>query len=344
MSRKKTIEIIQEDESKSEEKFDEIENFEDFFKQAGEGWSISVYREEPTELQGFLEERPYDPKKPVDIPYLAREWGGQRLRIMLRGPDGKWKQRQYLNLKSYPPLFHQRPMNWQGYQQFPFEKQVNPVNNESNILNAAKILKELQPPMPIHSSIGQSNTNEPLMRMMEIVLTNQMAQINNMQKLSQSSQTSQNSVQNLNEMMGFLAGARDFWKPINEPSDNLQSGDPLSSIMKIAEAVLTRSPTQQKTGNILPPTHQRIEHSKKQQDTGMSFDNLSEILQNISGEDAVGLFLLKLKNLNPHDRAKAEGLLLESMGMEIETDDTTEISKERNSDTGKFPGSDESDR
>lgn len=354
MSRKKTIEITHEDDT-DELKSDETTIFENFFNQAGDGWQISIYREEPLELKGFLEEIPFEDNV-VNLEYLAKNWGGKRLRIMLRKPNGEWGGRQYLDLRSYPPLFRGRPLNWEGSYQINGQEQNRnrEYSNDSNILSAAKILKELQPPqqqMPIYPN--NQNQNEALFRILELMITQQMSNLNNMQNSRQ--ENNQNSVQNLSEMMGFLGQARDFWKR-DEPND----GDHLGSIMKIAEAVLTRPP-QKSTGQLLPPmpivprqnteiTKNNInnvnsfdKNIKRDDDTEMTLDSLTQMLQNMNGEEAVGLFLMKLRDLTPSERAKAESMLFEALGIEIENSntDTKETIQNRQDSESEFLGSDE---
>jgi len=68
------------------------------------GWKISIIREQPTWCRGHLETfEVFDPSESVDIDYLIRTWGGQRLHLKVHDHRGQWVGGGSISLYSYPP-------------------------------------------------------------------------------------------------------------------------------------------------------------------------------------------------------------------------------------------------
>lgn len=92
-----------------------LQKFDDFFDDIGSGWTLLVCREAPKELKSFLEEIPIENpssiRENIDLGYLARKWGGDVLKLILRSPTGEFKKRILIEMRSYPPLRNGKPIS-----------------------------------------------------------------------------------------------------------------------------------------------------------------------------------------------------------------------------------------
>lgn len=329
MANKKKKEVtIAESTEEFENDSPEVENFEDFFNYAGEGYSIVINREEPVELKSFLEEIPLD-ENIFNLEYLAKTWGGKQFRIMLRDPAGKFRARRIINMRSYPPLMRGRKIMDDNDILFGSPRRPQKEDGGESILKAAQVLKSLTPEQPPQMP---QNQNDSMMEILKIIITNQMQAMANLQTQQSAPQS---SVQNLSDFMQLMSKTRDFWKNPNEPEKISGSDDNamLGSVVELAKTVLSQPKSQDNTANhrlvtpnpvqprqlaaVPPPVKAQNQVHAQQQQKSVD-EQVSDYLGKMSAVDATKLYLMKFQQQPQEDQEKALEMLCHAMGIDIE--------------------------
>jgi hypothetical protein len=96
----------------------------------GQGWKVSIIRVQPSWCRGHLETvEIYDPSEAIDIDYLIRTWGGQRLHVKIHNEKGDWVGGGSVSLFSYPPLVQGERITPKTVmtETPPSQTQINPV-------------------------------------------------------------------------------------------------------------------------------------------------------------------------------------------------------------------------
>jgi hypothetical protein len=211
---------MSEEEKKKDEKSDDdsVSSFEEMFDQYGEDWTLSIYRESPKELSGFLEEVTLEAgENPVNLQYLINQWGGKVLRLMLRDNKGVFRRRMLLQLKSFPPRVNGRIIN-QG-----IDDQKDLKTEFAEMLSLVKSMTPapIPPPPP-------NNTLETLLPLIAPILRAVAERaMNPPLAVNAPSQAA-----SITEMMGALSTMREFVQPAPE------GGDMSAAFVGLAEKVL----------------------------------------------------------------------------------------------------------
>ena len=211
-----------EEEKKKDEKSDDdvVLSFEELFDQYGEDWTLSIYRESPKELSGFLEEITLEAgENPVNLQYLINQWGGKVLRLMLRDNKGVFRRRMLLQLKSFPPRVNGKIIN-QGIDDPENKKDLRTEFAEMLALVKSMTPAPLPPPPP-------NNTLETILPLLAPILRAVAERAMNPPQLNSPSQAA-----SITEMMGALSTMREFVQPAPE------SGDMSAAFVGLAEKVL----------------------------------------------------------------------------------------------------------
>lgn len=173
-----------------------LQKFDDFFDDIGSGWTLLVCRESPKELKSFLEEIPIENpssiRENIDLGYLARKWGGEVLKLILRSPTGEFRKRILIEMRSYPPMRHGKPIS----DHEPAER-ISPME-------IFKMVHEMQPPA--------RNQNSELMPILQVLLE---------KTLNQPQPTAaapQNGAEQMLGMLTALSKMREFVQPAPEGS------------------------------------------------------------------------------------------------------------------------------
>jgi len=99
-------EVIQQPEKTSKEARSQ-ERLERLLGNLEQGWKITIKREQPSWCRGHLETiEIYDPSEDgsqVDLEYLVRMWGGQKLHLKVMDEKARWLGGGSISLFSYPP-------------------------------------------------------------------------------------------------------------------------------------------------------------------------------------------------------------------------------------------------
>ena len=106
------VEYVEVDEIEGEDELDPSEKaIEAFFEDISPGMTVMIRRLEPTEYQGILETKTVsDADNPIDMNYLINRWGGHKLRLKFRRPNGRWAKHIDIDLYSYEPLVLGQPL------------------------------------------------------------------------------------------------------------------------------------------------------------------------------------------------------------------------------------------
>ncbi|MDD5547229.1 MAG: hypothetical protein PHO67_08770 [Candidatus Omnitrophica bacterium] len=295
-----------------------VSSFEEMFDSYGEGWTLSIYRESPKDLSGFLEEIELEPgENPVNLQYLINQWGGKVLRLMLRDNKGVFRRRMLLQLKSFPPKVYGKLINDPN---LGGEQKKDP---KSELLEYFALLKEIKPETPIAPT--ENRTLEILIPMI-MPLIKAFAE-----RALTPPQSSPSQAASIADMMTALSQMRDFVQP---PSENNDMGASLIGLAEkalplIAQKQAQAAPVQRPPVPIVaahpnivpnpsvapppPPTSQFVEPTDEQ---------LMEILQkkllsgDIGGEALTNLYFDTVSRLPDTERAKAERVLENALDLE----------------------------
>jgi hypothetical protein len=89
----------------------EIDNIDEYLAGIEPGYTVVIQRLDPQYARGILDEISVDEtKSPINLKYLINTWGGHKLRLRFRRPNGQWAKHRDLNLYSFPPLVYGVPV------------------------------------------------------------------------------------------------------------------------------------------------------------------------------------------------------------------------------------------
>lgn len=323
------------------EEDDLVEKFMRWSDGVGSGWKLSIYREEPKEYAGFLEEVVIDQSEnPADLNAIVQKWGGRCLRLMLRGPDGIFKKRLLVPLRTYPPLMHGRPIVGTSN---PFEHWSDdkkpPVDREDRILEAARLLKELSPSAPPPSPYP--NMLEGISLMMPLLKSLLEAQMSRA-----AIPTPQSSIQ---ETLSAMAAMKEFMGD-SQPVGDSELGSMLPSVLKLGEALLLNKKEKQETKPENPILIPPVKISEKTPNPTKQVENQRETVQNIleklpstlakmPGEQGASFFLDILRRMPEKEQESCLRVLFEHFGVEEEDENRSE----KTTDKGRASSSNEGD-
>ena len=296
-----------------------VSSFEEMFDSYGDGWTLSIYRESPKDLSGFLEEIELEPgENPINLQYLINQWGGKVLRLMLRDNKGIFRRRMLCQLKSFPPLVNGKPIN---------QTEETPKKDpKTELVEYLALVKQLTPPLPPPPTSGIELLLPILAPMIKAFA----------EKALTPPPSSPSQAASITEMMTALAQMRDFVQPAPE------GGDMGASLISLAEKALpliaqkqTSSSPQQ---NIRPisvpisavprPSVQPIPIPEPENNSTLdtpsepSEDELMQILQKklmegqIGGEALTHLYFDTVQRLPDNERRKAERVLENALDLE----------------------------
>lgn len=163
-----------------------LAGFDNFFEGIGSGWSLVVTREAPKEYKGFLEEIPIDNpdevRREIDLAYLARKWGGEVLKLLLRSPTGVFSKRILIEMRTYPPMKNGHALGFAepaerldtlAIVRLLKELQPAPLAPSSDLMPLLTVLfeKAINPPMPIVQSTDSKlmETLQAISKMRDLV-------------------------------------------------------------------------------------------------------------------------------------------------------------------------------
>ena len=85
----------------------ELEDIESYLSGVEPGYTVIIQRLEPAYAKGLLDEISVDATtNPINLHYLINTWGGHKLRLKFRRPNGTWAKHRDINMYSFPPLLY----------------------------------------------------------------------------------------------------------------------------------------------------------------------------------------------------------------------------------------------
>lgn len=293
-------------------------SFEEMFDAFDDGWTLSIYRETPKELSGFLEEIALEPgENPIDLQYLINNWGGKQLRLMLRDAKGVFRRRMLVQLKSFPPKLYGKIIGEQAP-----APQI--IDAKKELLELLAIVKSITPPPP-----------PPPPNQLEVIVPLIGPIIRSLAEKLLTPQPAQSQAASITEMMSALSSMREFVQPAPE------GGDMGTAMVSLAEKVLPllaekRAAQNQNTvamPRISPPItgsvniqNPSIEPTREPPTEEQMMNFLQEKLSNggLGGEELTKLYFDTVQRLPDTERAKAERAFENALGLEPLENDTSE--------------------
>jgi hypothetical protein len=261
---------------KSDRREEEIDNIDEYMSGIEPGYTVVINRVEPEWAKGCLEELSVsETKKPIDLKYLISTWGGYKLRLRFRDPQGRWVKHKDLELYSFPPLLygqriHQAEKNPHLEEQNPPSQQMQPMmqqyypprDDKQDILEMMALIQKMRSDdlQALGSLIKQQTPPPPPPPPPPIdpfkMLTGAFGLFTQFQQMKAPQTESDND-----EILGFLGKAVDVFAANNRPqqetritpptytsvdlSDSLSSQDPESAVRILQTAVGKMDPDKQ---------------------------------------------------------------------------------------------------
>lgn len=89
----------------------EMEAIDEYLSGLEPGFKLVIRRLEPSWCKGFLEEIDItEASDPISLNYLINTWGGQRLMLKFRRPNGTWARYKEVSLYTFEPLVWGQPL------------------------------------------------------------------------------------------------------------------------------------------------------------------------------------------------------------------------------------------
>lgn len=170
----------------------EMEDIDSYLSGIEPGYTVIIQRLEPMFAKGLLDEVSVDAtQNPINLKYLINTWGGHKLRLKFRRPNGTWAKHRDINLYSFPPLLYGVPI----------KKEMSPHEHQQgdeNTLQAPYTPPYTPPPPP-----QQNNQKEWL----EMMMMMQKLRADDMQALSSLIQAQRQEPQPQMDPFRLLQGA-----------------------------------------------------------------------------------------------------------------------------------------
>lgn len=105
---------------------DERESVEQLLSGLGSGYQVSLSRIKPSWCKGWLETIEADTSTPVDMAYIADNWGGDVIRVRVLNPRGEYSGGRDVTIAK-PPREHGRPLKHPEDRRLELEARANAI-------------------------------------------------------------------------------------------------------------------------------------------------------------------------------------------------------------------------
>ena len=305
-------EVLPKKTSKEERSQERLENLLGSLEQ---GWKITIKREQPSWCRGHLETiEIYDPSEDgaqVDLEYLVRTWGGQKLHLKVLDENSRWLGGGSVSLFSFPPRVRGKLLS------------------EEDAIGSNKT--QLQPfqPYPPPQSPPQFDMN----KILDLITKQKGADIPMLLKLLELSQarsapqyTGMNQITGMaDQMMGMMTLFKEMKNVFGDSSGGGGQGgseDALSPVFAevIKGLVQTKNTDRPSRGALVPPktkfrpkslppiekpTEKPTDPNQKPNTGRDQVLSLAEQLSRLSPEDASGVVLLAMDRMSAEKRELA---------------------------------------
>jgi len=276
------------------------------------GWKISIMREKPTWCCGHLETiEVFSPEEVIDLDYLARTWGGQRLALKIHDQNGRWVGGASIPLYTYPALRRGKAIY-----------EHDPEPNKTSRSNQYPMYYPT-PPQPHTQGLDFG-------RALEIMAKSKGNDVKSMLQLMDyyQSRTAQPQQNPWDQMMGMLALFKEM-KSVFGSFEGLASGsgqggessDAFSPVIaEVIKGLITKqnTPVSAVKGSLRPPQNQPLPLTQDR--------SIVDELSNMDPDQAARTVIQALGNMPETKRERAISEFMESMGEENDIDDLDDSS------------------
>jgi len=312
-----------------------LQKLDAFFEGISSSCSVGVYREQPKNLQSYLEEIELsDGKNPIDMEYLKNKWGGRVLKLIIRGEDGRWSKRLLIPMRSYPPKVDGQVIpEWGPLMQNPSEASVSqPRSENTNPIEMFRAMNEI-----LKSNAQPVSTNDTMAAIMVPIVQSLIERSFSQPAPNPALTGNPNS---LLEMMTAMKAMRDFVAPQFKESEKVSSDENsnpmLMKLMDIGQAIVEKR-QQPKQAMLAPPSphivnpqippqntpqnSQLSEYKEEKKDETSPFTvedagKLRRFLSSLKGKEAAELFFETIQGLPEHEQEAAIDSVARGFGFE----------------------------
>lgn len=323
------------DNQRDDEKQSQLDNFLSAIRP---GMTVSIWRARPSWCKGYLETMEVDPQSPLDLDYLAGNWGGETLTIRIRDENGRYSKGADIDLASYPPKFQGVPISRNNVdiayhtgkgapgnrREDTTERQLQIVNQPPQVQESAGLLKDL---VNVLTKMRQSDRDlyAPLLAGPSAAPSNpieQMIQFARAQK-------------ELQELMGW---GEQVQQKQSEPNSEMALFGTIAEIVKAMSS--NRQPAPVPQYRQAPPRPKiRQDMPQNPQKNQNIVENSQNFLAGLEPDKAADFFVNVVSKMSPQKAEAMFGAIQTRLGMdgdlesEYEEDEIDEEGQEENTDS-----------
>lgn len=255
----------------------ELEELDEYLSGIEPGYTLVLSRVEPGWCKGLLEEISVtQTSAPVDINYIINTWGGHKIRLRFRRPDGKWAKFRDVELYTFQPLIYGRPIERSS----PNPHKDRPAEPETALVRHDPV--SLEPP---------ANKSREMLEMMEMIQRMRAADMQAMAAMIQAQQQNQHPPQDPFKIMNWaFTMASQFQQARSAELPASENDEILGLLGKLTDAFGFSRRSERDT-RIVPPV-------------GTPGDNrpLHEVLASMSPTDALSTFRMAVGSMTPDNQ------------------------------------------
>ena len=252
----------------------ELEELDEYLSGIEPGYTLVLSRVEPGWCKGLLEEISVtQTSSPVDLNYIINTWGGHKIRLRFRRPDGKWAKFRDVELYTFQPLIYGRTIERSAPNP---HKQDKPPEETSMVRHEPA---PLEPP--------ESKSRE-MLEMMEVIQRMRAADMQAMAAMAQAQQQNQQPPQDPFKIMNWAFTLFSQFQQARAPELPSSENDEILGLLgKLTDAFGSNKRSDRDT-RIIPPV-------------AAPGDNrpLHEVLASMSPSDALSTFRRAVGSMTP---------------------------------------------
>jgi hypothetical protein len=255
----------------------ELEELDEYLSGIEPGYTLVLSRVEPGWCKGLLEEISVtQTSAPVDINYIINTWGGHKIRLRFRRPDGKWAKFRDVELYTFQPLIYGRTIERSAPNP---HKQAEKSPEETAIVRHDM---DLQP---------RQDKSREMLEMMEMIQRMRAADMQAMAAMVQAQQQNQPPPQDPYKIMNWAFSLASQFQQARSPELPSSENDEILGLLgKLTDAFGSSRKTDRDT-RIIPPI-------------AAPGDNrpLHEVLASMSPTDALSTFRMAVGSMSPDNQ------------------------------------------
>lgn len=256
----------------------ELEELDEYLSGIEPGYTLVLSRVEPGWCKGLLEEISVtQTSAPVDINYIINTWGGHKIRLRFRRPDGKWAKFRDVELYTFQPLIYGRPIE---------RSAPNPHKDKSPEPETTAMVR--QGPAPLEPP---ENKSREMLEMMEVIQRMRAADMQAMAAMIQAQQQNQQPQQDPLKIMNWAFTLFSQFQQARSPELPSSENDEILGLLgKLTDAFGANRRSERDT-RIIPPVGTPGENRP-----------LHEVLASMSPSDALSTFRMAVGSMSPDNQ------------------------------------------